>query len=163
MVVNTINVIEPRTTHGNKPLDTSMRDFLRPGNLNGKTHQSMGGVSTGDTDRRKIEGKTLHFPIHLLSCLLMTYWWVTAVLVTIILCWYQIKIFQLSSKNCTPVLHTSASPRTLQVFDITLGLIRHPASWAEQRLDSQALWHEDSTVILLTIDLYCVSNQVHSL
>ena len=72
MVVNTVNLIEPRITHGSKPLNTSLRDFLNPGNLHGKTHQSMDVVPIGDLDRRKTEGKALHFPIHLLSCLMMT-------------------------------------------------------------------------------------------
>lgn len=72
MVVDTVNFIEPRITHDNKLLGTLMRAFLNPSNLNGKIHQSMGDVPIGGLDKRKIEGKALHFPIFLLSCLLMT-------------------------------------------------------------------------------------------
>lgn len=142
MVVNTVNLIEPRITHDNKPLGTPMRAFLNPGNLNGKTHKSKGGVPIGGLDRRKIKEKALHFPIHLLSCLLMTRLQLHCFYHRLLISDQDFPIFQKR-------LHTSGSPRALQVFVITLVLIRHPVSWAEQQLGSQALQHEDSNVILL--------------
>lgn len=145
MVVNTVNLIEPRITHGNKPLDTSMRDFLNPGNLNGKTHPKHGWCtyrwSSQKEDRRK--SFALSYPLAFLSVddLLLGY--------SCHCCYHPLLISDQDFLIFQQKLHTSDSPRTLQVFGITLGLIRHPVSWAEQRLGSQPLQHEDSTVILL--------------
>lgn len=144
MVVNTVNLIEARITHGNKLLDTYMRDFLNPGNLNGKTHPNHGWCTyrwpRQKEDRRK--SFALSYPLAFLSVdLLLGY--------SCHCCYHPLLISDQHFPNFLQKLHTSDSPRTLQVFGITLGLIRHPVSWAEQRLGSQPLQHEGSAVILL--------------